>query len=98
MGGQRKIVNTSTKEELSNALFHKKQRQNTAKGVEAIVLLEPLVVLEKRGHKIEEGKLTVGLDNKKVHRRIVNETYKISSNMQDARAKIIVMKENVEKN
>ena len=67
MGGHQKIVNASTKEELSNTLFYKEQGKNTVVGAEAIALLKVIVVLERKGYNVEEGKVTIGLDNKKVH-------------------------------
>ena len=48
MGGHWKIINTEIKYEISNILYYKEQSKNTVVGAEVIVMLELLVVLEKK--------------------------------------------------
>ena len=54
-------------------------------------------MLERKGHRIEEGKVTIGLDNSKVCIGILKETQKISKNMKDARAEIVTIRESLKK-
>ena len=93
MGGYWKIINTEIKYEISNTLYHKEWGKNTVVGAEVIVMLELLVVLEKKGKNINEGKVIVGLDNRKVCRGTVDEIKKMSMNVGDAWVEIVEMKE-----
>ena len=58
------ITDINRKEEIHNTLYHKEWNINTIKGAEAIVMLELLMVIERKGKNIENGKLTIGIDNR----------------------------------
>ena len=92
MGGHWMLMNIDSKERKFNTLCHKEWDKNTIVGVEAIVLLELLVTLEKRGRNVNSGKVTVGLDNRKAHIGIVEEIKRNSEVTKDAGAEIIEMK------
>lgn len=74
-------------------MHYKERDKKTVVGAEAIVMLELLVVQEKKGKNINEGKVIVGIDNRKVRKRIVEEIKKTSANAGDAGAEIVEMKE-----
>ena len=59
----------------------------------SIVLLELIIVLKMKGKNIEDRKVTIGLDNRKVCRGIVEEIHKISENARDVRTEIVEIKE-----
>ena len=56
---------------------------STALGTEVIAALEMLVVVEQKRREINEGKLIIGLDNRKSHRGIVENIEKMSLNVHD---------------
>ena len=44
--------------------------------MEAIIMLELLIVLERRGRNIENGKMVIGLDNRKVYQKLIDKIRK----------------------
>ena len=88
MGGYWIIINKEQTIEVKNTLFHKNWDDNTYKGAEAIILLELIEVIEKKGRHILSGKMTIGLDNRKVYQAIVKGIVKASLFSQDGEAEI----------
>jgi len=62
--------------QISNEIYHKRWRDNTAGAAEVIVMLELLTVLERRGKHIKEGCITIGFDNRRQYKNIVNRIHK----------------------
>ena len=48
------------------------------KGAEVIVILKLVTVFHKRSRNIRSRKITIGIDNPKVYKGIVNKIYKVS--------------------
>ena len=92
MGGYWRLMNADSKEETRNTLHHKEWDKSTIVGAEAIVLLDLLAMLEKKGRNANSGKVIAGLDNKKVCRGIVQDFKRNSEGTKDAGAEIIEMK------
>ena len=69
-------------------MSHKAWRNNTNKADEAIILLELIIVLSKRGRNIMTRKLTVAADNRKVYDGMMSTIIKASNCTRDAGAKI----------
>ena len=65
---------------------------NTPEAAEAIVLLELVEVLERRGRHVEEGKITIGIENRKECDKLVNIIRKTSDHAQNAGAEIAQIK------
>ena len=65
MGGHWIIMDLESKVKTQNTLCHKRWDNNTIKGAEAIVALELITVIGKKGKMINEGKITVAIDNKR---------------------------------
>ena len=78
MGGHWIVTDEKNEEILDNTIYHKAWRNNTIKGAEAIVLLELVTMLHKRGKNITRGKITIAIDNRKVHNGVINEIVKAS--------------------
>ena len=93
MGGHWRMINIETKQETFNTVCHKEWTKNTVVGADAILLLEFLVVLVKKVRKIDKGKVTAGLDNRKVCAGIVEEIKRTSKATKDAEAEIAEMKD-----
>ena len=49
------------------------------KGAEAIVILELLMVIERKGKNIENGKLKIGINNRKVYQKLIENIRKAST-------------------
>ena len=62
MGGCWIIANNEERDVLSRELYHKRWKHNSSGSAEVIVLLELLVVLEKRGRNINNGRIVIGID------------------------------------
>ena len=58
-------MDLESKVKAQNTLCHKRWDDNTIKGAEAIVALELITVIGKKGKMINEGKITVAIDNKR---------------------------------
>ena len=93
MRGHQRVINVDVNKEIFNTLYYEDQGKNATAGVEAIILLKLLVVIEKKGRNIEEGQIIVGLDDRKTHREIVEETQKTSKTIKDAEAEIAEMRD-----
>ena len=94
MGRHQLITNKKKQEIIQNTLFHKRQNNNTIKGVEAIVILELVTVLYKRSRNITSGKITIGIDNPKVCKGIVNKIYKVTYFSYDTKAEVAQIRKN----
>ena len=88
MGSYWLITDNKNQEIIQNTLFHKRWNNNIIKGVEAIVILELLIVLYKRSRNVISGKVTIGIDNPKVYKGLVNEIHKVGYFSQDTGVKI----------
>jgi len=88
MGGSWILTNNNKDKIIQNILYHKNWKKNTAKGAEAITLLELISVLKHRGRDIESGKLSIAVDNRKVYRGITEQIKKASTHTQDAGVEI----------
>jgi len=88
MGGHWIVTDEMNEEIIENTIYHKAWRNNTNKGAEAIVLLELITMLHKRGKNITRGKITIAIDNRKVHNGVTIEIVKASTYNQDAGAEI----------
>ena len=86
MGGYWIFTSTTKAFEIKNTLYHKYWAENTCVGAEAIVLLELIHMIEKKGRDITRGLITIGIDNRKVHRKLVEDIMKTSMHVQDAGA------------
>jgi len=82
------ITNKEKTTELKNTLYHKCWNDNTCKGVEAIVLLELIEVIERKGWHISSRKITVGVDNRKVYQTIMEDVSKANEYVQDRGAEL----------
>jgi len=74
-------------------MYHKRWRENTAGAAEVLVMLELITVLERRGRHINQGSITIGFDNKKHQRNIVNEIHKSNVYAMEAGSEIAAIKE-----
>ena len=97
MGESWVMSNMNKRELLSNQLYHKHQINNMAGIAEVIMLLELITVIERKGRGIEEGKIVIGIDNKKAYRKIVNEIKKSNKYTQEAGAEIAMIKRVIKK-
>ena len=97
MGGYWIIANATKQYEQENKLYHKNWKANTSKGAEAIALLDLLTAIEKKGQKIECGKIEIAVDNLKVRRGTMNEILKLSIHTQDAGAEIVQIRKLLKK-
>ena len=52
---------------MQNTLCHNRWDNNTIKGADAIISLELVIVIGKKGKRINEGKITISIDNRKVY-------------------------------
>ena len=57
--------------------------------MEAIILLELLEVLKRKGRHIFHGLVVIGVDNRRVYRKIIENIKKASIFAQDAGAEIL---------
>ena len=80
----------------SSTMFHKEWKCNTIVGAEAIVLLQMLEVIERKGRHITSGKIRIGFDNREAHEKIVNKIVKASVFSQDSGAEIARIKETLD--
>ena len=78
IGGCWIIANNANKDVLSREMHHKRWEHNSSGSAEAIVLLELLAVLEKRGRNMNNGKIAIGIDNRRVHKKILKSIKKIN--------------------
>jgi len=92
MAGCWMIRNESNELLLQNHLYHKEWENNTIVGAEAITLLELIEVIERKGRGISHGKITIGVDNRKVYQRIVEEIAKPNVYAKDSGAEIAQIK------
>ena len=60
----------------SNKLYYKTWEQNTLGLAEVIILLELITVIERKGRNISQGKVRIGMDYKRVYRKILNDIKK----------------------
>ena len=97
MGGVWMLTDTKRTFEISNELYHKRWGDNTPGVAEFLVLLELITVIERRGRHISNGKITIGFDNKKHHRNIVNEVNKSNVYALEAGAEISEIKRKLRK-
>ena len=78
-------------------MYHKRWEHNAPGVAEVIVLLELVEVSERRGRHIEEVKITIGVDNRKSHDKVVNAIRKTSEHAQNAGAEIAQIKKVINK-
>ena len=74
--------------QMKKLLYHKNWNLNTIVGAEAITLLELMEVLKRRARHIENGKITIGFDNRIAHQQMINEVVKPTMFANDAGAEI----------
>ena len=74
--------------EISKEVCHKNWNTNTFRDTEAIVLLELLEVLERKGQYINYRMVKISFDNRINYKKLVNETMKVSIYVQDTGAEI----------
>ena len=79
--------------EIKNEIYHKRWRENTSGSAEVLVMLELMTVLERRGRHINHGSITIGFDNKKHHRHLVQEIYKSNIYAMEAGGEIAAIKD-----
>ena len=72
MGECQIITDTEERIRIENVLYYKQQEENTPEVAEVMVLLELIVVLEKKGRHIQSGEIRIGFDNKQAYRKIIN--------------------------
>ena len=89
MGGHWILTNRSQSFELENTLYHKNWQDNTCVGAEAIVLLELMEVIKRKGQNICSRLITIGVDNRKVYHKVIEDILKPSIHVQDAGAEIV---------
>ena len=82
--------------EISNDMYHKRWRDNTAGSAEVIMMLELMTVLERRGRHINYGNITIGFDNKRHYRSIVNEICKSNVYSMEAGSGIAAIKQKID--
>ena len=73
---------------MNNHSCYEEWHDNVIVGVEAIVLLDLIKVLERRGLYVTHGKVSVGFNNRIMHRRIISSIAKASMFVQDSGAEI----------
>ena len=78
-------------------VYHKEWDDSTVIGAEAITLLEFIALLEKKGREIQRGKIQIGLDNRYVHWKIVEDVAKPSMGSQDSGAEIVQIRRLIRK-
>ena len=61
-----------------------------------VVLLELIIVLERRGRHINHSKITIGFDNRKHYQNIVNELHKSNNYVIEAGSKVVEIKKEIE--
>ena len=81
---------------ISNEMYHMRWRENTAGSAEVIVMLELITVLERRGRHINDGCITIGFDNKRHYRRIVNDIHKSNEYAMEAGSAIASIKQKID--
>ena len=74
---------------MEKELYHKKWNQNTVVGAKVIILLKLLEILERKGQNISHSLVVIGVNNRKIYRRITQEIKKAGVFAQDAGAKIL---------
>ena len=92
IGGHQMLIDLENRTKMQNTLCHKRQDNNTNEGAETITLLELIAVIRKKGKCINNGKITVGIGNKKVHRGVVRTINKASEHAQDTGVEIAQMR------
>ena len=65
-----------SRNKLEKEVYHKKWTNNIVVGAEVITLLELLEVIKRKGWHISQGLLVIGVDNRKVYRRITQDIKK----------------------
>ena len=85
MGGNWIFTSRTKSFTLNNTLCYKNLTNNTSVGAEAIILLELMEFIERKGRETTSEQITVGIDNSKVHRRLIKSTLKPCICTQDAR-------------
>ena len=78
MGGHQMLIDLENRIKMQNTLYHKRWNDNANKGAEAISFLELITVIRKKEKRINKGKITVGIDNRKVHNGVVRTINKAS--------------------
>ena len=91
------VTDINQEEKIQNTLYYKEWKSNIIKGAEVIIILELLIVLERRGRNIENGKIVIGLDNRKVYQKLIDKIRKACYHTQDARVEIAQMKRLIKK-
>ena len=67
-------------------LHHKECAEITCTGAGAIVLLELIELIERKGREITRGLMTIGIDSIKVDQRLVDNMLKPNQHTQDTGA------------
>ena len=86
------IANESEVDLENHEIYHKRWYQNTSGAAEVLILLELIKVIERKGRNINHGKITIGIDYKRVYRKIVTKIKKSSEYAQEAGAEIAEIK------
>jgi len=82
---------------LENRLYHKKWENNTPGIAEVMVLLKLVTVIAKKSKHITQGKIVIGYDHRKSYSKIIKNIKKTSEYVQEAGAKIAMIKRELEK-
>ena len=97
MGGSWIIGDKNNRRLLGNKLYHKDWRENTSGAAEVIVLLELMMVIQKKGRNINSRKIIIGVDYKRAYKKIIEEIMKPNKYVQEARAEIALIKQLMKK-
>ena len=97
MGGSWIIGNKENKCLLSNRLHHKDWRENTSGAAEVIVLLELITILERKGRNVNSGKIVIGVDYKRAHKKILSDIRKSNEHAKESGAEIAMIKQLLKK-
>jgi len=96
MSGVWIISDIEKKFKISNEMYHKRWRDNTSGSAEVIVMLELITVLERRGRHINEGCITIGFDNRRHYKSIVNKIHKSNVYAMEAGSGIASIKQKID--
>ena len=92
------IANKADAELESNMLYYKTWAQNISGLVEVITLLELIIIIiERKGRHISQEKIRIGMDYKRVYKKIINDINKSNEYAQEVGAKISMTKRIIKK-
>ena len=83
------VSNKNRTLKIKNKIHHEEWGNNILGIAEVAVLLELVIVIERRGRRIQHRKFKISFDDRRNHRKIVENMHKSNKHVQEAGAEIV---------